>query len=189
MLFFSYFSSQGFANCYLLGPKSGKEAILIDPGIFDVNLLKIIEEHNLYIKHILITHSHADHTAGIKTILKIYDAVIYSYRQSIENFSAIKLRDYTKLSLGEYNFEVLETPGHSGDSLTYRLDNMLFTGDTFQSGAIGYTVDAFSRGLIINSLKEKVFTLPDETFIFPGHGPPSKVGIERYLNLDLNEEI
>lgn len=189
MFFFSYFSSQGFANCYLIGPKAGKEAILIDPGIFDVDLLKIIEDHNLYIKHILITHSHEDHTSAIKTILKIYDANIYGYRQSISGFPAVKLRDYEKLNLGAYHFEVLETPGHSGDSLTYRLENMLFTGDTLLAGSIGYTVDAFSRGLIITSLKEKVFTLPDETFIFPGHGPPSKVGIERYLNLDLNEDI
>jgi len=154
-----------------------------------VELLKLIEDNNLYIKHILITHSHDDHINGIKTILKIYDAQIYSYRQAVLNFPSTKIRDYDKINLGPFTFEVLETPGHSGDSLTFKLDNLLFTGDTLLAGSIGYTVDAFSRGLIVSSLKDKVFNLPDDTFIFPGHGAPSKVGIERYLNLDINEEI
>lgn len=189
MIFYSYFSSQGFANSFVIGSETGKEAIIIDPGIFDVDVLRLIEDNNLYLKHILITHSHDDHITGIKTILKIYDARIYSYRQVIAGFPAVKVRDYDKLELDSFTFEVLETPGHSGDSLTFKLDNLLFTGDTLLAGSIGYTVDAFSRGLIISSLKEKIFSLTDDTYIFPGHGPPSKVGIERYLNMDINEEF
>lgn len=187
MHFFSYFSSQGFSNCYIIGPEKGGDAIIIDPGIFDVELLKLIENNNLYIKSILVTHCHDDHINGIKTILRIYDSTIYSFRNTLLDYPCVQVKDGHRLNLGEFNFEVLETPGHSGDSVCYKLGNYLFTGDTLLAGSIGYTIDAFSRSLIYTSLKDKIFTLNDNTFIFPGHGPPSRIGVERNLNPDLKD--
>ena len=76
MKFFSYFSVTGFSNSYIIGPDEGGNAILIDPGIFDVPLLNLIEDNKLYVKYILLTHSHESHISGLKTLLKVYDPKI-----------------------------------------------------------------------------------------------------------------
>jgi hydroxyacylglutathione hydrolase len=185
MLFFSHFSPQGFANIYIIGPDSGGEAVIIDPGVFDINLLNIIEDNKFYIRHILVTHSHDNHVGGIKTILKIYDAEIYGYRRTILDINVNKVRDYSKLKLGPFDFEVIETPGHSGDSVTYKLGQMLFTGDTLLAGTIGPATDDFSKNLLQSSVNEKLMKLDDHCFVFPGHGPPSRLEIEKKLNKDL----
>ncbi|MBN1413126.1 MAG: MBL fold metallo-hydrolase [Spirochaetales bacterium] len=187
MYFFSHFSSKGFANIYILGPDGGGDAVIIDPGIFDIPLLQLIEDNNLYIRHILVTHSHETHTLGIKTILKIYDAEIYCYRRNIMDFEVNKVRDFTKLQLGEFDFEVIETPGHSGDSVTYKYGSFLFTGDTLLAGSVGPTSDDFSKKLLQNSINDKLIKLDGGFFVFPGHGPPSRLEIEKKLNKDLQD--
>jgi len=185
MIFYSYFSFQTLTNCYIIGSKKNTDAVIIDPGVFDLNLLKIIEDNKLYIKKIFVTHSHKSHIAGIRTILKIYDAKIYSYRHSIFEYKSVRIRDMEKIDLGEKVFEVLETPGHSGDSITFRLDKFLFTGDSLFAGTIGPTTDKFEKGLLLSTIKEKILNYEDDCFIFPGHGPPSKLGIEKKFNIDL----
>jgi hydroxyacylglutathione hydrolase len=187
MIFYSHFSSNTLSNCYIIGPDHGGEAIIIDPGMFDTKLLTVIEDNNLYLKYILVTHSHESHTRGIRTILKIYDAYIFSYRHSIMDERTNKVRDFIKIDCGEFEFEALETPGHSGDSITFRIDRSLFTGDSLFAGSIGSVSDGFARGLILSSLREKILTFDDDFLIFPGHGPPSKLGIEKKFNPDLQD--
>jgi hydroxyacylglutathione hydrolase len=187
MIFYSHFSTDTLSNCYVIGPDHGGDAIIIDPGMFDTDLLTAIEEKHLYLKYILVTHSHESHTKGIKTILKIYDARIFSYRHSILEFKSNKVRDFMKIESGEIQIEVLETPGHTGDSITFRIDRTLFTGDALFAGSIGSVPDAFTRGLILSSIKDKLFQFDDDFLIFPGHGPPSRLGIEKKFNPDLRE--
>ena len=182
MQFFCYLSVTGFSNSYLIGPDKGGDGILIDPGIFDVPLLHLIEENNLNIKYILLTHSHESHIYGIKTLLKVYNAEIYCYNHSIYNMKTNQIRNDDELKLGEFMIKVMESPGHTGDSLIFQMDKLLFTGDTLFSGTIGSTPDNITKELLISIVKEKILTLDDEHFIFPGHGPPSKVGIEKILN-------
>ncbi len=182
MKFFSYFSVTGFSNSYLIGPEQGGNAILIDPGIFDVPLLKLIEDNNLYIKYILLTHSHESHISGINTLLKVYNSEIFSKNPSILNFLSTKVEEGDELKLGEYLVLVKEAPAHSSDSLLFVLNNFLFTGDTLFSGNIGPTTDNISHELLMTFINEKILSLNDDYFIFPGHGPPTKVGIERILN-------
>lgn len=182
MKFFCYFSVTGFSNTYIIGPDQGGDAIVIDPGIFDVPFLNLVESNNLNIRYILITHSHDSHILGVKTMLKVYEADIYSNSQTIFDFPFHKIRNGEILKLGDFSFKVIETPGHSGDSVIYVLDKFLFTGDTLFSGSIGATPDGFSKELLISVIYENILSLEDEYFVFPGHGPPSKVGIERLLN-------
>ena len=189
MIFYSHFSRNTLSNSYIIGPDDGGDAIIIDPGTFNTDLLSAIEENNLYLKYILVTHSHESHTLGIKTILKIYDAKIYSYRHAILERQSNRVRDFIKIDCGKFQFEVLETPGHTGDSITFRLHKSLFTGDALFAGTIGSVSDGFTRGLMLSSIKEKILQYDDEYLIFPGHGPPSKLGIERKYNPDLQEEI
>ncbi len=189
MKFFTHFSVVGFSNSYLLGPDEGGDAVLIDPGIFDVKLLQLIEKNKLYIKYILITHAHIAHVKGIKTILKIYDARIYSYRDNILDIPTNRVRELDKIRAGEFIFDVYETPGHSSDSLIYVTDHLIFTGDTLTAGLLGSADTGYAKGLMLSSIRKKILTFNDSFFIFPGHGPPSKIEIERKTNPYLNDKL
>ena len=133
MKFFTHFSVIGFSNSYIIGHDEGGDAILIDPGIFDARILELIEKNGLYIKYILVTHNHHAHVNGIRTILKIYDAEIYSYRSRIMDTSSHEVREEEKLLLNDFEINVIETPGHSADSISFLLGDYLFTGDTLSA--------------------------------------------------------
>jgi glyoxylase-like metal-dependent hydrolase (beta-lactamase superfamily II) len=184
---FTHFSHTGFCNSYLIGPDEPGDAIIIDPGVFDAHLLKLIEDNGLYLRYVLLTHAHEGHIGGITTIRKIYDVTVFYYGHSIMDVETKRVHEGESIQIDGFTIDVLETPGHSGDSVVYKLGSCLFTADSLLAGRIGPTPDEFSRGLLLSALKEKVLSLDDETFIFPGHGPPSKVGIERNLNPDLIE--
>ncbi len=189
MKFFTHFSVVGFSNSYLIGPDKGGDAVLIDPGMFDVKLLHLIESNNLYVKYILITHAHIAHFQGIKTILKIYEAQIFSHRDSIMDIPSVKVGEMDRIKVGEFEFDVYETPGHSSDSLLYVLNKFLFTGDTLTAGSIGSTDNGYAKGLMLSSIRKKILTFDDSYFIFPGHGPPTTIGIERRTNPYLQDKL
>ena len=77
---------------------------------------------------------------------------------------------------------VIELPGHSIDSVCFLLGEMLFTGDILSAGAIGTTRDGYARGLLLSTVRRRLLPLGDEVLVFPGHGPPSKIGIEKLYN-------
>ena len=103
------------------------------------------------------------------------------------NFQAMKEGD--AIEIGDYSFRCIETPGHSIDSLCFRIDNMVFTGDTLSAGSIGSTRDGYARGLLLETVRRKIISLGDEVLLFPGHGPPSKVGVEKLYNPLLGEKL
>jgi len=187
--FFSLFSSTGMSNCYLVGPDGGGDAILVDPGVFDAPLLQAVENNRLFVRWILVTHSHTAHVNGIRSLLKVYDASIYANQPSILDFPARHVEDGNRLALGDFRVRVIETPGHSIDSVSYLLDNMLFTGDLLSAGTIGTTRDGYARGLLLATVRKKLLPLGDEVLVFPGHGPPSKLGIEKLYNPFLGEKL
>ncbi len=189
MKFFSLFSSTGMSNCYLVGPDGGGDAILVDPGVVDAPLLHAVESNRLFVRWILVTHAHRSHVDGIRSLLKVYDAGIYANQPSILDFPARHVEDGNRLTLGEFKVRVIETPGHSIDSVSYLLDHMLFTGDLLSAGTIGATRDGYARGLLLATVRRKLLPLGDETLIFPGHGPPSKLGIEKLYNPFLGEKL
>lgn len=185
MKLFCHFGLSAFSNAYLIGPDDGGEAVLIDPGVFDETLLVMVEKNRLDVRHILVTHAHESHVLAIPTALKIYDATVYGIvpLPRIPRYRTVE--DGDELELGTFRVRVVWTPGHSADSVVYHMPPYLFTGDTLHAGAIGSTQGPAARQQIIKSIRREILTLDDETMIFPGHGPPSKVGIERSLNPDL----
>ena len=182
MRLYSHFAVVGFSNTYLFGPDSAGDAVLIDPGIFDIQLLQLIEAQKFYVRFVLVTHAHTAHINGIRTLLKIYDAQVYSFNDTVLEIPATPIREGEPLQLGEISFQVLETPGHSADSVVFRADKFLFTGDTLAAGSIGTTSDGYARGLEIASIRKKILSLDDDLVILPGHGPPSRVRIEKHYN-------
>jgi hydroxyacylglutathione hydrolase len=187
--FFSLFSSAGMSNSYLIGPDQGGDAILVDPGVFDAALLQAVEDNGLFVRWILVTHSHNSHVNGIRSLLKVYEAAIYANQPSILDFPARHVQDGNLLSLGDFRVRVIETPGHSIDSVSFLLDHMVFTGDLLSAGAIGRTRDGYARGLLLATVRRKLLPLGDEVLVFPGHGPPSKIGIEKLYNPFLGEKL
>jgi glyoxylase-like metal-dependent hydrolase (beta-lactamase superfamily II) len=187
MKFFFHYTFSGFSNSYLIGPDEGGDAILIDPGLFDVAMLKSVEENGFDLRYILITHAHDSHINGLKTILKIYSPVLFSANRRIQNQISEATHEGQTLKLGKFSINVLETPGHSPDSVTYRIGRHLFTGDTLYAGSVGICPDVASRALLISSIREKILVQGDDCTVFPGHGPPSTVGIERRMNPAVQE--
>lgn len=189
MIFLSLFSRLGFSNAYLVGPDEGGDAVLVDPGVFDAPLLEAVENNGLYVRSILVTHAHNAHINGIRSLLKVYNADIYANQPSVLDFPSHRVQDGDVLALGGFSVRVIGTPGHSIDSLCFLVDHILFTGDTLSAGGTGATRDGYGRGLLLDSVRQKLLSLGDEVLIFPGHGPPSKVGIEKLYNPLLGEKL
>jgi hydroxyacylglutathione hydrolase len=189
MKFFSLFSPVGFSNAYLIGPDEGGDALLVDPGAFDVPLLQAVEANGLYVRSIFVTHAHNAHINGIRSLLKVYAATIYSNQPSVLDFPARHIAEGDEVRVGEFSVGVRETPGHSIDSVCLLVGNMLFTGDALSAGGIGSTRNGYARGVLLASIRKKLLTLPDATLVFPGHGPPSTMGIERRFNPYLGDRL
>ncbi|HKK65845.1 MAG TPA: MBL fold metallo-hydrolase [Clostridia bacterium] len=186
MKLYFHFAVVGFANTYLIGPNGGGDAIIVDPGIMDKELLTLIEGNKYTVRTILVTHHHNSHVKGIRTLKKIYDADIYAFSPYIIDFPSIPIKDGDKFTAASgIEVEVIEVPGHSSDSLIYHIGGMVFTGDVLAAGRVGNTKNSFSRALLLRSISEKLFSLPETTLVLPGHGPPSSLKAEKMFNPDL----
>ena len=184
-LYFHYCASN-FSNCYLLGTDTPPhEAIIIDPAIMDSNLLKLIEDNNFILRGVLLTHDHLDHVGGLTTILKIYDTAIYASAPEVLGLGTVRVRDGDTINIGPFKIEVFSVPGHSADSVVYKIGRLLFTGDTLSASLLGRTVSSFSRATLVGALRKKILSLPGDYTILPGHGPPSTLEAERRFNIDL----
>jgi len=175
----------GFANCYVVGPDTGGPAAIIDPGHFDTSLLERIERAGLEIAAVLLTHSHRAHCGGVDTVLSVYRARVYGHGGSGRLRVDQALRDGHGVTVGALKFQVSELPGHSADSLAFRIEDLLFTGDALLAGDVGSTPTAAARSTLAAALCERVLSLPDRVTILPGHGPPTTVRAERAFNTAL----
>ena len=189
MKVFYHFSVLGFSNTYLFGPEDGGDAVIVDPGVFDVDLLSLIENNGYYVRSVLITHNHDTHTRGVRTLKKVYNADIYCSLSTLCDFTCNRIRHGDTLDLSGIPVHVIALPGHSSDSMVFWTRNIIFTGDTLMSGTTGSTQNSYSRALLCNSIREKLFTLPDSTIVLPGHGPPSTIGAEKAFNPFLEEAL
>lgn len=187
MKIFQHFSVVGFCNTYLVASDVDKEALLIDPGHVDLELINLIESNKFQLKHVLLTHRHLSHTEGLSTLRKIYDVKVYGSAFSRYDFPYETVLDLQTLSIGSLQVNVIHVPGHSLDSLVYRIDHALFTGDTLLCGRIGTTPGYREQALLINSINTKLMNLDENILVFPGHGTASKIRIERMFNHDLLE--
>lgn len=177
------------ANCYILGCEDTKEGVVIDPGGDALSLLSKIKKLDLNIKYIILTHGHYDHTGAINEIKEKTNApiAIHKLDKKIledENKSAdMYLKDGDELSIGSIKLKIIHTPGHSPGGISILMDGAVFTGDTLFAGSIGRT-DFYKGDMeqILFSIKNKLFSLPEETKVYPGHGPASTIASEKNTN-------
>lgn len=196
-------------NMYILWDEASHEAVVIDPGMMREGeremVTKFIDEHQLKVKHILLTHLHVDHITGARWLAdktgadvcgsaldnplgqELPDQVAH-FRINIEVEPLTVDRNLSEgdtLPLGDEIIQVLHVPGHSPGGLAFYVpqSNLLFSGDTIFNGSIGRT-DLWGGDFaqLINSIREKILPLPDETVIASGHGPTTTVADEKRCN-------
>jgi glyoxylase-like metal-dependent hydrolase (beta-lactamase superfamily II) len=182
-LFFRY-CAYGFSNCYVLGtdPPEEKAAIIVDPAVMDKQILNFIENNEYKLLGVLVTHDHIKHVRGLKTLKRIYDAEIFAVNPLIREHRTTMVRDGQTLNIGPFKVEVLTTPGHSSDSAVFRLDRLLFTGDSLSAGLVGRTASTYGAAVQMTALRSKIISLPGDFMILPAHGPPSTLEAERRYN-------
>jgi len=198
-----------FVNCYIIYDESTKEAVVIDPGDEPDLILDFIKEENLNLKYILCTHGHFDHIGSVKELkdetgakVVLHEKDIEIYRNSPQiamQFFSIEIEPQPEpdilikngeiLNTGNVQLTVIHTSGHSPGSVCFYTEGYIFTGDTLFAGSVGRTdLIGGSMNELLNSLK-KIASLPDETIVFPGHGPKTKIGIEKKTNPFYHEVI
>jgi glyoxylase-like metal-dependent hydrolase (beta-lactamase superfamily II) len=188
-LFFQY-CSYGFSNCYILGsddsgtPESNA-AIIVDPGSMENITLETIENNNFDIKAVLVTHDHISHVRGLRTLKRIYNAEVFAVNQNIMDHKTTMVKDGDQFNIAGFSVEVISIPGHSSDSLVYRIRGMLFTGDVLTAGLVGSTASAYGATTQMNKLRSRLLSLPGDYLVLPGHGPPSTLEAERRFNTDI----
>jgi hydroxyacylglutathione hydrolase len=191
-------------NCSIIGDEISHEAMVIDPGDDIADVLAVIQKHKLKVKQIVITHAHIDHVGGAMklraatgapillnhndyTLLKMLDlqADWIGMQSPGEVVIDHSLNDQDKVEAGSLIANVMHTPGHTEGSicLYFAAQQKLIAGDTLFAGSIGRTdLPGGSFEKIMRSLHDKLLSLPDETAVVPGHGPPTSIGAERETN-------
>jgi sulfur dioxygenase len=194
-IFFQLFEKETSTYTYLLGDPETKEAVIIDPVIETVNRdVKLLEDLELKLKYIIETHVHADHITGAGELRKRTGAKIAlssSYDMSCPD---LRLKDQDEIRFGSHTIKVFHTPGHTNGCLSYQLGHMVFTGDALLIRGCGRTdFQEGSSEKLYESIKNKIFTLPDETIVYPGHDyngfTKSTIGLEKRLNPRLKDGI
>lgn len=194
------------SNCYIVGDNCSKKGVVIDPGAQPQLIYNKIKQDNLKVELIILTHGHSDHIGAVNELQELTGAEVAIHEKDYplllsphENLSKymgqeitissvdFKLKDGQKLKVGELELDIVHTPGHTPGSISIKIKNTIFTGDTLFTGSVGRTdFPGGSFQELIASIKNKLLILDDDTEIYPGHGPKSTIGIERKTNPFIN---
>jgi len=188
-------------NCYLWAATHGGCAVVIDPGDDGVRILRRVKDLVLDVTCIVLTHGHHDHTGALKELKDATGAEIAMHvadadmlrNNTLAAMLGLKacyplppdkqLEDGQKVVVGGVEFSVLHTPGHSRGSICLLGDGVVFTGDTLFQAGIGRTdLPGGNYTELIDSIESKLLSLPDNTRVYPGHGPSTTIGDEKRNN-------
>ncbi|TET17413.1 MAG: MBL fold metallo-hydrolase [Dehalococcoidia bacterium] len=189
------------SNCYIVGSKSNKEGMIIDPGDEAKQILKRVKQLALDIKLIVLTHGHIDHTGALKEVREVTGAEVVIHaddakslkERSLSNLFGLLypippppdrlLKGGDSIDIGDLHFLVLHTPGHTPGGVCLLGQGVVFSGDTLFNYGVGRTdLPGGSYSQLMNSIQTKLMTLPDNTVVYPGHGPDTTIGAERRDN-------
>jgi hydroxyacylglutathione hydrolase len=209
-------------NCHIVGDPQTRQAIVIDPGDDPARILEVIARHHLKVTAIAVTHTHIDHVIGLRRVHEATGAPVYLHADDLPLYRMLDVqatwlgwktpeeaqidqivREGDVIRWGNYEAQILHTPGHTPGSICLYMPSdmpvdptgeraakpaksgtpQLFAGDTLFAGSIGRT-DLWGGSFagIINSLKGKLLELPDDTIVYPGHGESTTIAKERATN-------
>lgn len=186
MKIYKHYSIYGFSNSYTIVNEETLSAIIVDPAEVTVDMIEQIEQKSYTLDAVLVTHNHIHHCRGLKTLMRIYSPRIYASNAKIFNFPCCKVRDREFFEEGGLSIQAIAMPGHSQDSIIFGIESSLFTGDAIHAGILGKTTSAFNARSLNERLMTRLSHLPDDSLIFPGHGPPTTLGTEKKFNLGLD---
>jgi glyoxylase-like metal-dependent hydrolase (beta-lactamase superfamily II) len=191
-------------NCSIFGDESTREAMVVDPGDNVEEIVAILDRHGLRVKCIVITHAHIDHIGGAADLKSRVGAPVYMNANDQGLYDHLDMqaawlgmeapartgvdtpvRDGDSIRMGETEFQVLHTPGHTQGSscLLVPTQNLLVAGDTLFLDSIGRTdLPGGDHRQILRSIRDKLWPLPEETRVIPGHGRNTTIGREKELN-------
>ena len=193
------------SNCYIVGSEPTKEGMVIDPGDEARQILKKVKDLQLDIKVIVLTHGHIDHIGAVSEVKEATGAEVAIHTDDAKSISGQEgqlismlvsglsypappspdrlLNGGDSIDIGDLNFLVLHTPGHTPGGICLLGNGVMFTGDTLFNCGVGRTdLPGGSYSQLMNSLHTKLMVLPDETIVYPGHGPETTIGVERRGN-------
>ena len=191
--------------CYLVGDKNTKTCALIDPAFDTQRVLKIAGEMGFTVTHVINTHCHSDHTAGNRAIVAATGARLLIHAVDAERLNTIVnsafsrvlggrssptpdvlLKDQDVITIGASRLKTIHTPGHTPGGICLYAEGHVFTGDSLFVEAVGRTdLPGGSSVQLLRSIKEKIYTLPGSTIVWPGHdyGPtPSSTVADEIRN-------
>lgn len=191
-------------NCYIGINEETKECFIVDPATCPPEFVSYIKNAGLTVKAVLLTHGHFDHIMGLDALLKEFPVPVYAHeaeRDVLEseqlNSSASMLgqpysfsgADFVtnrqELRIAGFEIRVIYTPGHTVGGCCYYIEKekTLFSGDTLFHGSVGRTdLPTGSMGQLVSSVRDRLFVLPDDTKVYPGHMEETTIGYEKKYN-------
>lgn len=189
-------------NTYLIWDESSKEAIIVDAAAPSQKLVDDIQNLKLHLKYIILTHGHADHIGGIPFVKEHFEVPVLIHKADKEkltdaqkNLSSymgedfvsgkpdVLMKDGDIFHLGKETFKVIHTPGHTQGGICLRFSDFIITGDTLFAGSIGRTdLPGGNSQQLLDSIKNKLFTLSEKLIVLPGHGDSSTIEEEKVGN-------
>jgi glyoxylase-like metal-dependent hydrolase (beta-lactamase superfamily II) len=197
-----------FKNGFVLGCEDTREGVIIDPGDEADELVQAAGDHRLTIRYILLTHAHLDHVTGVTRAKAAFNAPVGLHRDDNLLYEAVQQQGLMfgldverqpsvdffydgeqPLRFGRYRVRVHHTPGHCPGGVCLEIgpegtaDRMLFVGDTLFAGSIGRTdLPGGDLKTLLESIRRVLFSFPDDTVVYPGHGEATTIGREKRTN-------
>ena len=193
MFFKQFFEQESSTYTYMLGCEETREAVLIDPVASDIEIYaKELEKHQFTLIYTLDTHVHADHITAANLLRERFHCKSVLHRNSDVSCGDILITDGCTLKLGKLSIEARYTPGHTNACTSYLVGNMVFTGDALLIDGCGRTdFQQGNAGTLYDSIHKQLFSLPDDTIVYPGHDYKgrlsSTIGYERLKNSRLGQ--
>ena len=187
-------------NNYLIIDEISKEAALVDRSSMDDSILLELKKQNAILKYVLLTHGHFDHIGGLNELPESVKVLMHSSDMEWVNevntylpmigmptMDIPKIDSFIKdgdiIKLGNLEIKVIHTPGHTQGGVCFYTENCLFSGDTIFKESVGRCdLPGGNFDQIVESIEKRIFTLPDETIIYPGHGKTTTVAWEKENN-------
>lgn len=188
MLFQQFFEPDSCTYTYLLGCESSRQALFIDPVESEVtHYLAALRQHGLTLRYTLETHVHADHVTAADQLRTQLGSQSVVHKDAGAQCGDILVTDGRRIALGNLDIEVRYTPGHTNGCVSYYVGDRIFTGDALLIDGCGRTdFQQGDAGQLYDSVHRQIFSLPDETLVYPGHDyhgqTVSSVGREKHGN-------